>query len=82
MKTLILTFLLTLNAQAGTYWQFTYKGGDLKIGVQAEDQESAFKKAAKECFKYLTKGVYPGESKGLQIIDICVNPEKIEKINK
>lgn len=79
MKLAAVTLLIPFNVYCAT-WQFTYQNGDLKIGVEAEDQEEAFKKAAKACFKYLTKGVYPGEEKGLSIIDVCVNPEKIEKL--
>ena len=37
--------------------------------------EEAFKSASHECFQQLTGGKYPGEEKGLDIIDICANPK-------
>jgi hypothetical protein len=56
---------------------FIYPKVNLKIGVDAENYMEAFRKAAKECFKFLTKGTYQGEEKGLEIIDICANPEEV-----
>lgn len=41
----------------------------------ANTKEQAFKLAASECFQKLTGGKYPGEEKGLEIIDICANPK-------
>ncbi len=45
------------------------------ITQKAPNQELAFKLAASECFKKLTGNKYPGEEKGLEIIDICANPK-------
>ncbi len=39
-------------------------------------EAKTFKIASRECFKILTRGVYPGEEKGLDYIDICANPIK------
>ena len=68
-----LIFLASI-AQAGRY-TFNYNTPDeLKITVQADDRHSGYSKAAKLCYKILTKDVYPGAEAGLAIIDICVNP--------
>lgn len=45
-----------------------------QINKKASTKEEAYKLAAKECFQKLTGGHYPGEEKGLEIIDICANP--------
>lgn len=45
------------------------------ITQKAATKEQAYKLAATECFKKLTHNVYPGEEKGLEIIDICANPK-------
>lgn len=74
MKYLIL--LLTLNVQAKTY-TITYKN-NLVVKVEASSEVDAIKPAAKICFQKLTGGVYPGEEKGLDIIDICVNPKEVK----
>lgn len=39
---------------------------------------ATYKEAARVCFRTLTKGKYPGEERGLEIIDICANPIKGE----
>ncbi len=59
-------------------WSFKYKDltkQSFSIKKQAKNYEEAFKSASKECFQILTDGVYPGEEKGLDIIDICANPK-------
>lgn len=78
MKYLIMLFSLPLLAAPlkQTYYTFEYNTPDqLKITVPAESREEAFFKAKDMCFKILTKGVYQGEAKSLDIIDICVNPK-------
>ena len=81
MKTLLLTLILTASA---TVWanampfSFKFKSSGskvLSITQVAPSQDEAFKLAAKECFKKLTGNRYPGEEKGLEIIDICANPK-------
>ena len=37
-----------------------------------------YKSAAKKCFRQLTGGIYPGEEKGLDIIDICANIKEVK----
>lgn len=59
---------------------FTFNYKDLSkksfsIKKQAFSYEDAYKQASKECFKQLTGGSYPGEERGLDIIDICANPK-------
>ncbi|MBC7467344.1 MAG: hypothetical protein H7256_15245 [Bdellovibrio sp.] len=44
----------------------------VKTGVS---KDVAFKLAAKDCYQKLTGGKYPGEERGLDIIDICANPK-------
>lgn len=81
MKFLGLIILaLSISAQAETLkmYKFKYEKADLIIGVIADNEEKAFKDAAKLCFETLTKNKYPGEEKGLQIIDICANPKLIQ----
>ena len=77
MKTLIvLALLIPVNAEAKNY-TFHYNTKDeLKITItDAYDKDDAFKKAARLCFQILTKGKYPGNEIGLDIIDICANPK-------
>lgn len=59
-------------------YSFQFKAPQAKmfsITQKASTREVAFKLAASECFKKLTGGKYPGEEKGLDIIDICANPK-------
>lgn len=87
MKTIILVFALLIGftswaaptglASAKTY-SFQFKASKNKkfaITQAAPTQEEAYKLAARECFKKLTAGQYPGETRGLEIIDICANPK-------
>lgn len=57
---------------------FNYKDLSKKpfqIKKEATTYEEAYKSASKDCFQQLTQGKYPGEEKGLDIIDICANPK-------
>lgn len=63
------------QAKADTYYRFTYNNG-LSVGVPAKDYFEARSKASKVCFQALTKGKYPGEEAGLEIIDLCANPKE------
>lgn len=59
-------------------YSFQFQSSKVKpfaITQKAVSKEEAYKLAAKECFKKLTHNVYPGEQKGLEIIDICANPK-------
>ncbi len=85
----VTTLVLTFNATAATNKQilavkqqksysFQYKAPQMKpfkVIRTAVNAEEAFKLAAQDCFNQLTQGKYPGEEKGLQIIDICANPK-------
>lgn len=76
VSTILLMFLIMYSekAKAETYYSFKFKTKDeLKISVPAASYEEAYKKAYQECFQRLTKGEYPGEEAGLNIIDICAN---------
>lgn len=64
--TLLVLLAFSSLAQARMY-EFKFKGG---YKVMA----ATYKEAAKLCFTGLTKGKYPGEERGLDIIDVCVNP--------
>ena len=81
MKTifLIAALLTGLNAMASTksekVYSFQFKSIAKPIAKIALNKEAAFKLAAQECFTQLTGGKYPGEEKGLDIIDICANPK-------
>ncbi len=81
MKTIFLiTVILTgFNAFSATsaqkVYQFQFKSLKAPIAQAAATKDEAYKLAAKECFKKLTAGKYPGEEKGLEIIDICANPK-------
>lgn len=70
--------LLTHSCMAIAYNQtYCYKTSDeLKISVDAETPGEGFRKAGKLCYKILTKDQYPGEEKGLEIIDICANGKR------
>lgn len=57
---------------------FNYKDLSKKpfqIKKEAISYEDAYRQASKDCFQRLTHGEYPGEEKGLDIIDICANPK-------
>ena len=76
----VLTVLSTFSAQAttGPEFKFTFKSSAttrIEIKQVAPTKDLAFKLAAKECFNQLTGGKYPGEERGLDIIDICANPK-------
>lgn len=82
MKTIFLIAVLMtgLNTFAATsatekVYLFKFKNIQEPISKKASSKEEAFKLAAKECFSKLTGGKYPGEEKGLDIIDICANPK-------
>jgi len=47
---------------------FTYKNGRV---VKAKD----FNSAARICYLKETSGQYPGEGRGLEVIDMCANPK-------
>lgn len=75
-----IVFILTMfsiSARAATY-EFKYKE-NTKVKVNAGDKYSAFKIASKICYKTLTKNVYPGEDRGLDVIDICANGRLINE---
>lgn len=81
MKTIFLIAVLAtgLNTFAATSaektYSFQFKSIKKPIAMKASSKEDAFKLAARECFSKLTGGSYPGEEKGLDIIDICANPK-------
>lgn len=54
---------------------FSIQQKDFSINQKAASKELAFKAAASECYKKLTGDKYPGDEKGLEIIDICANPK-------
>lgn len=65
-------------AHAPQSYNFQFKTSQSKafsITQKATSKEQAYKMAATECFKKLTNNKYPGEEKGLEIIDICANPK-------
>jgi hypothetical protein len=71
-------FALNLASQTEKSWSFKYKvskSQSFQIQKKAASFEDAFKAAAKDCYKQMTQGKYPGEEKGLEIIDICANPK-------
>jgi hypothetical protein len=83
MKTMIIGLILSASTAAfcapeNQSFKFEYKTkqySNFTIVRSAKSKEEAFKLAAKDCFKHLTHDKYPGEEKGLEIIDICANPK-------
>ena len=83
MKTILLLAALITGFKAFSatepmnerIYNFKFKSISKPISKKAPSKEDAFKLAAKECFTQLTGGKYPGEEKGLDIIDICANPK-------
>lgn len=75
-----LFFIAPIESKAETLKMYKYKypKADLIISVIEAEESKAFKSAAKLCFETLTKNKYPGEEKGLEIIDICANPKLIQ----
>ncbi|MGZ3691061.1 MAG: hypothetical protein ACXVAX_06145 [Pseudobdellovibrio sp.] len=64
-----------VQAASFSFHYITAKYKNLVITRTAASKEEAFKLAAKDCFSKLTDNKYPGEEKGLEIIDICANPK-------
>ena len=86
MKTIsliVITSIISLSAIASTEkpaeFKFVFKASSPKdafiIKKSAPTKDIAFKLAAKDCYQKLTGGKYPGEERGLDIIDICANPK-------
>lgn len=87
MKTTLFTIVMALGLSAvaakspqesNKSFSFQFKmpkNQSFTISQKAQTKEQAFKLAASECFQKLTGGKYPGEEKGLEIIDICANPK-------
>lgn len=83
MKTILIGLMLmsastAYSASKTQNFSFQYKAKQYKsftIVRAASSKEEAFRLAAKDCFKHLTNNKYPGEEKGLEIIDICANPK-------
>lgn len=73
MSIIFIVIIFVNKAKAETYYRFTYKSG-LVVGSPGADYFDARSKASKICYQALTKGVYPGEEKGLEFIDECSNP--------
>ncbi len=74
--TLVLSVLMSVQVWAAPKsYTFTFKSIKTPIRATASTKEEAFKLAAKVCFNQLTGGQYPGEEKGMDIIDICANPK-------
>jgi hypothetical protein len=73
-------FLLTALAKEPTVYiqKFCYPDRNLKVVVDSDSKDEGMKKAANVCFQTLTKGKYPGEEEGLDIIDICANPKRCD----
>jgi hypothetical protein len=76
---LVLTFTSMVHAAPSVKnYSFKYvaaKSNTFTITRTAASKDEAYKLAAKDCFKKLTGNKYPGEEKGLEIIDICANPK-------
>lgn len=73
-----LTTRLPASAPIKKSWSFNYKDLSKKpfsIKKEANTYEEAYKSASRDCYQQLTNGRYPGEEKGLDIIDICANPK-------
>lgn len=84
MKTAILFLVLFTGqmllaaASAPQAYNFRFtaaKNKTFSITQSATSKEEAYKLAARECFKKMTANRYPGEERGLEIIDICANPK-------
>ncbi len=76
--TAVIGYTATAPVPAAKSYSFQFKAPKAKpfsITQTAPSKELAFKSAATECFKKLTGNKYPGEEKGLEIIDICANPK-------
>jgi hypothetical protein len=75
---LITAFALSAAGAPQKKYQFQFKVSkqhSISITKSASTKEEAYKLAAKDCFHKLTAGKYPGEERGLDIIDICANPK-------
>jgi len=73
-----LAYSATSPAQLPKSYSFHFtapKSKTFAIITKAVSKEQAYKLAATECYNKLTGNKYPGEEKGLEIIDICANPK-------
>ncbi|OFZ31947.1 MAG: hypothetical protein A2622_11960 [Bdellovibrionales bacterium RIFCSPHIGHO2_01_FULL_40_29] len=84
MKTTLMTILMLAGLSANAAqsnsikdFKFVFQSGkqSFELKKTAPTKDLAFKLAAKECYQRLTGGKYPGEERGLDIIDICANPK-------
>jgi hypothetical protein len=75
---LVLSVLLNVQVKASEDTQrYCYPSEpNLTVIVAAPTWEDGKPAAARSCFKALTNGKYPGEERGLDIIDICANPRR------
>lgn len=77
MVVIALGILLFARLCSAETFQFTFhdnKTQVLKMVVTASSERDAMLKAGRLCYDVLTKGRYPGEEKGMEVIDICANP--------
>lgn len=75
MKLLLVLLLLSPNVYAKEY-KFTWKTDKetIQYKTNSDSWEVAFERASTFCFNLLAKKEVLTEDKGLEIIDICVNP--------
>lgn len=83
MKTVLLlsTFVLlcsTANAEEFTF-NFRFEKETFQVKAKGSDRNEASGIAAKKCFQHFTRGTYPGEVKGMKIIDTCANPDSTQE---
>lgn len=81
MKKLLTIMFVLLVSQLAMAKEYKFKWTDrrdvLQYKVEASDWETAFKSASMFCFKFLMKKeVRFSEERGLDIIDVCANPDK------
>jgi hypothetical protein len=77
MKYIFCAFLLMPSPALAKEFKFTWTmdGGTLKYKINKDTYEKAFDYAAVFCFDFFKKKKPLTEERGLEIIDVCANPD-------
>lgn len=70
----IVFVILVLAAALGFLFPSLSKAETYKYKNKLTVTAPTYKEAARRCYSLMTHNKYPGEQKGLEIIDICANP--------
>ncbi|MBL7545335.1 MAG: hypothetical protein JNL11_16065 [Bdellovibrionaceae bacterium] len=74
---IIATFLFAHSSLATQKFEFKYsfQGEKLAVSQEASDYYQALEKAAKSCFRHFKHKTKSNQEKGIDLIDVCANPQ-------